>query len=339
MKKENKEENNFKTLKSRVLSVKKSKDHVLFTGTVLIPGEPDCDYENGEEILTPEKVAKMAHEYLLNYRLVDKDHNFFQTHKTVGAPVESYLLPEPRVMKNIEGVEREYPAGTWVVKSMITDPELMKKAENGQIAYSVTALSKKDAEKLHAARKDRVLIKDLEDPIGFTVSLVENPCVDNSCSVKNDSVVVKEGRAISKQNRNVLEKARDLINELINQSKQLDADNGGNTMAEKEKNENAKPEQSEEQSEYVSKSEFLELKSEFLEFKKQVLKAPKNGKSEEGSEEEGGDPEKSKKSKESTEPGSKALKNHDTKKEVSFKSVEYYMGRSKRGRPLKKKME
>jgi hypothetical protein len=332
LKKENKEENNFKTLKSRVLSVKKSKDHVLFTGTVLIPGEPDCDYENGEEILTPEKVAKMAHEYLLNYRLVDKDHNFFQTHKTVGAPVESYLLPEPRVMKNIEGVEREYPAGTWVVKSMITDPELMEKAEKGQIAYSVTALSKKDAEKLHAARKDRVLIKDLEDPIGFTVSLVENPCVDNSCSVKNDSVVMKEGRAISKQNRNVLEKARDLINELINQSKQLDADNGGNTMAEKEKNENAKPENSEEKSEYVSKSEFLE-------FKKQVLKAIKNGKSEEGSEEEGGDPEKSKKSKESTEPSSKALKNHDTKKEVSFKSVEYYMGRSKRGRPLKKKME
>ncbi len=203
----------YESVKSSVLAVEKAKDHVMFTGTVLIPGEPDCDFENGEEPLTEEQVAKMAHEFITNYRIVDKNHDYFQTGKEVGQPVESWLLEEPQVLKNIKGEEREYPKGTWIVKSKITDPETMKLAEKGQVAYSVTALSKNIAEQLKAAGKSRTLIKDLEDPVGYTVSLVKNPCVDNSCSAK---AAIKAGRALSKDNKSSLTKARDIINNLLN---------------------------------------------------------------------------------------------------------------------------
>ena len=98
----------------------------------------------------------------------------------MGDPVESYLLDAPKVMKNIKGEEREYPAGTWVVKSKITDPEMMEAALKGEIAYSVSVLSKEDADKVMASLKSRVLIKDINNPVAFTLTLTKNPCVDNS---------------------------------------------------------------------------------------------------------------------------------------------------------------
>lgn len=321
----------FTAIKSRVLAVEKGKDHVMFTGTVLIPGEPDCDFENGETPLTKETVAKMAHEFLLNYRIVDKDHNYFMTNKSVGDPVESWLLDEPKVMKSIDGEDRVYPEGTWVCKSKITEPESMKKAEKGEVAYSVTALPKEKADEFIQSVKSRVLIKDLDDPVGFTISLVENPCVNNSCSAKDASM--KAGRSISKQNKSVLEKARDLLNNLISQAEA--GINGGDDVTEKSKKEE-KSEKSDKDNEYVTKSDFED-------FKKDVLKAIKGKEDEEGEpgkSEKSREKEKSEKSDEKGSGESKALKNHDTgKEEVSYKSIESYMGRNKRGRPLKKAKE
>lgn len=73
---------NDKFVKSNILAVEKKKDHVLFTGTALIPGEPDCDAPNGEELLTAEKVARIAHEFM-NYRIIDKEHEFHFNPKIV----------------------------------------------------------------------------------------------------------------------------------------------------------------------------------------------------------------------------------------------------------------
>jgi hypothetical protein len=252
---------NYDAIKSRVLSAKKAKDHVLFTGTALIPGEPDCDFEDGEEILTAEKVARIAHKFM-NYRIIDKEHDFLVTKKNMGDPVESYLLDEPKVMKNIHGEEREYPAGTWVVKSKITDPEMMEAALKGEIAYSVSVLSEDDADKITASMKGRVLIKDINNPVGFTVSLTRTPCVDNSCSVKSAN---KAGRPISKENKSILEKARDLIDSLIN-TESPGTNNGGDNMTEKNKNDEKK--------EYVEKSDVEDI------VKKAVKEAIKDEKEE-----------------------------------------------------------
>lgn len=309
----------------------KHKDHVLFTGTVLIPGEPDCDYVNGENPLTVEQVTKMAHEYIENYRIVDKEHEYFKTKEEIGTPVESYLLPAPMIMKSIDGVEREYPKGTWVVKTRITDPEIMAKAEDGKVAYSVTVLPKDAAEKL-AAEKGRVLIKDLDNPVVYTLSLTEFPCVNNSCSTKSDDVAVKEGKSISEENRTILEKARDAANDAINKIDSLLAQikaNGGENVSEKT------------EQEYVTKSDLEKFGKDLVE---EVMKAIK----EEEPEEESEDVEKSKDEQEEVEKseeeneveksnGSKAIKNHDDgKEEPVFKSMEFYMGRDARGRPLNK---
>lgn len=322
----------FVAVKSRVIAVEKAKDHVIFTGTVLIPGEPDCDFENGEEPLSKSKVAKMAHEFLANYRIVDKDHNYFETGQEVGVPVESWIFDEPKILKSIDGVERTYPEGTWAVKSKITDPDLMEAAEKGDVAYSVTGLDKAVADKIIASIKSRVLIKDLKDPVGFTVSLVKNPCVDNSCSAKSKAAIK------SKEDKSVVEKARDLLNEMLN---------GGVDMGEKEK-----------KTEFVTKSDlderFDSLKTELLAEKADKCKcgatpgaddkfcaacgtkvgapAKKSDEEEEDSEKKS---EKSEKKKE--HDNSKALKNHDPDNgEVAFKSVESYMGRDAKGRPIKK---
>jgi hypothetical protein len=312
--------------------VEKAKDHVLFTGTALIPGEPDCDYANGEKILTEQEVAKMAHEYIENYRIVDKEHEYFQTKEEIGTPLESYLLPAPMIMKSIDGVEREYPKGTWIVKTRITDPEIMAKAEEGKVAYSVTALPKESAEKL-IAEKGRVLIKDLEDPVAYTLSLTEFPCVNNSCSTKSDAAV-KERRSISKENKTILEKARDAakeaidtINNLLGQSQAI----GEDIMTEKS------------EKDFVTKSDLEEFGKGLVE---QVIEAIKAEEVEETPEAE--EVEKSEEDKEKVEKseeqdadketnGSKAIKNHDDgKEEPAFKSMEFYMGRDARGRPLKK---
>lgn len=256
----------YEAIKSTVLVVEKAKDHVMFTGTALIPGEPDCDAENGEEILTAEKVARIAHSFM-DYRIIDKEHEFLVTKKNMGDPVESYLLDAPKTLTNIKGEEREYPAGTWVVKSKITDPEMMKAALKGEIAYSVSVLSKEDADKVMAANKGRVLIKEIPNPVGFTLTLTKNPCVENSCSTKSNPVAaMKAGAAISKQNKSVIEKARDMLNGLITQANSPDKD-GGDTMTDEKK----KKETSEE-TEYVKKSDLDELLDEKV---KEAVKAEK----------------------------------------------------------------
>lgn len=303
---------NYETVpNSTALSAVKSKDHVLFTGTVLIPGEPDCDYGNGEEPLTVQKVAGIAHSFL-DYRIVDKEHNYFNTGEEIGKPVESYLLDEPRTMKNIAGEEREYPEGTWIVKSKITDPDTMKKALKGEVAYSVTALEEDTAKALQSSTKSRVLIKDIKNPVGFTVTLTENPCVDNSCSAKSDPAA-----AMKSNDKSIVEKARDLLNNLLD----------GDEPMTKDENKSEKSE------EYVTKSDFDNFKTEVMNAIKDKKEPDKSEKKEENKEEpseKSGPPHKE-------QDGSKALKNHDNgEKEVSFKSMEYYMGRTPKGRPIKK---
>ena len=45
------------------------------TGPWLIPYTPDCDYPNGEELLTPEKIEQI-HSTFKNYGIIDYEHQF-----------------------------------------------------------------------------------------------------------------------------------------------------------------------------------------------------------------------------------------------------------------------
>lgn len=157
-----------------------------------MPNEKDCEYNYGEKPLTPEEVQEMAHTYLANYGLVDKNHEFFKTREVIGVPVESYITQQPISLKGLDGTIREYPIGTWIATTKITDPDEIQKALDGEYTgYSVTTISKKFADKQIQMPK-RVLMKDIEDPVGFTISLVKNPCVKGAkfCNMKSDDGVV-----------------------------------------------------------------------------------------------------------------------------------------------------
>ena len=176
--------------------VTKSRDSLLITAPVLVPGERDCEFIYGEEPLTEGQIRQIAHEYLANYSLVDKNHEFFETREVIGVPVESYITNEPISLKGLDGTVNEYPKGTWIATTRITDEAEMEKALNGEYTgYSITTVSKKFADKQIQLPR-RVLMKDIKDPVGFTISLVRKPCVRGAkfCSMKED---IENGDVVS----------------------------------------------------------------------------------------------------------------------------------------------
>jgi hypothetical protein len=178
------------------------KDNVeqIVTAPVLTPGKPDCDHCRGEKILTTDEVKKMAHVYMATHRIVDKMHDYAFTEQNVGDVVESYLTDEPKVMKNIRSDDVELPTGTWMASVKVTDPDTWAKVEDGTYnGFSGTFIPEDLSNKLTAAAKEgvligttsadksRTLIADLDRPVGFTISLVPEPCVKDAvfCSIKD----------------------------------------------------------------------------------------------------------------------------------------------------------
>lgn len=299
----------------------------------MIPGEPDCDGES----FTEDEVRKFRETYHEHGGIIDEEHTFLQNGKSVGEPTEDFLTPGTMKMTNIHGEEREYPKGTWVVKSKITDPDLMKKAEKGEITYSPTTITKQRAMELTAA-KARTLMRDVPDGVVYTLSLTTHPCIDNSCSVGKSAV--KYGVSISKQNKSILEKARDIIDSLISPK---EPDNGGDNVTKSEEDKDK---------EFVTKSDLEDFGDDLVEkFKEATKEPPEAIKCNECDHELGEDDKfcskcgdeitteksaKKSKEKEDKEGKSKAIKNHDDgKKETAYKSIEEYAGRDLKGRPIK----
>ncbi len=290
----------------------KNEEKRIITAPVAIPDCPDCDFQRGEKVLTQPEIEDMAHNYM-KYRKVDKLHDFFYTNKEVGYPVENWLLREPMTVKNIHNEEIKYPQGTWMASLKVTDDETWALVKAGQLnGNSATYLSKETVEKINAASKGRVLIKDLNEPVPYTISLVPEPCVHDaiftSIKMRTNAVV---------DDKSIVEKARDLLNNLLD----------GDEPMTKDENKSEKSE------EYVTKSDFDNFKTEVMNAIKDKKEPEKSEKEEEKKEEpseKSGPPHKE-------QDGSKAIKNHDNgEKEVSFKSMEYYMGRTPKGRPIKK---
>lgn len=195
----------------------KNEEERLVSGPTLIPGCPDCDFKNGEKLLSKEEVKKMAFEYIEKYRISDADHDYHRTQKEVATPVASWISDEPQTFKNIRGDEVTVPAGSWFLTLKIHDDKTWERVKKGELqGFSVTAISKEIADKI--ASKERVLMTDLKDPVIYTVSLVENPCVYNAIftSVKEDeNAVVKAGRRISDKTLKALRDANEAITKLL----------------------------------------------------------------------------------------------------------------------------
>lgn len=152
----------------------------ILTAPVLIPKTPDCTYNQGEPVLSEDKVRKLATSFN-NYGIIDYEHQFNKKNtegyqKQVGSVIDSWLIPEEETIKGLDGVTRTYPKGTWFLSTRITDPNVIKEFDTGKIkGFSSTTVNKQFAD--NVATKSKTLIKDIKNPVVMTVSVTASPCV------------------------------------------------------------------------------------------------------------------------------------------------------------------
>ena len=152
----------------------------ILTAPVLIPNTPDCTYNQGEPVLSEEKVKQLATSFN-KYGIIDYEHQFNKKNtlgykKQVGSVIDSWLIPEEETIKGLDGVPRTYPKGTWFLSTRITDPKVIKEFDTGKIkGFSSTTVNKTFAD--NVATKSKTLIKDIKNPVVMTVSVTASPCV------------------------------------------------------------------------------------------------------------------------------------------------------------------
>ena len=174
------------------------------TAPVMIPGAKDCDYHNGEPPLTKEQVQMFAKSYE-QYQFIDHEHGLTRNGQKIGVPVNSFLLTDDTTMNTLDG-SKTYPSGTWMMTSHLTDEAAIKNAlEGNYTGYSVSVFSRDRADAyLEALKHDNstplpvacktinsggtALIKDINDPVVLSVSLVKSPCLHDSkfCELDGD---------------------------------------------------------------------------------------------------------------------------------------------------------
>ena len=177
---------------------------VELTAPVMIPGAKDCDYTNGEPPLTKEQIQRFAESYE-KYQFIDHEHGLTRNGTKIGVPVNSFLLTNDTTFQTIDG-SKTYPSGTWMMTSQLTDEVAIKNAmDGGYTGYSVSVFNRERADKyLEALKHDEstpmptacktinsggtALIKDINDPVVLSVSLVKSPCLHDSkfCELDGD---------------------------------------------------------------------------------------------------------------------------------------------------------
>ena len=177
---------------------------VELTAPVMIPGAKDCDYTNGEPPLTKEQIQRFAESYE-KYQFIDHEHGLTRNGQKIGVPVNSFLLTNDTTFQTIDG-SKTYPSGTWMMTSQLTDEVAIKNAmDGGYTGYSVSVFNRERADKyLEALKHDEstpmptacktinsggtALIKDIQDPVVLSVSLVKSPCLHDSkfCELDGD---------------------------------------------------------------------------------------------------------------------------------------------------------
>lgn len=125
--------------------------------------------------------------------------------------MESYLLPAPASIKGIDGKTRQYPKGTWIVTAEITDEQTIAETQKGVFTgFSATTIPKEVADNVSFKSSQGLLIKDIPNPVGFAVSLVEKPCVHSAkfCKLKHSQ---NEESNMNEEDKQFLNKLKDIF--------------------------------------------------------------------------------------------------------------------------------
>lgn len=218
-------------------------DKIIITCPVLIPFTPDCEYSYGEEVLPPEKIEQLANSFN-DYKIIDLQHEF--TKRLInklnpiprGKLLKSYIVQDTLHLKGLDGLIREYPKGTWIISVEITDPEAKQLYKEGVLTgLSVTVKEREhadaiidflennsvpylpeqvvEAEKAFSKVPKRILMKDVVNPVAFTVSLVRAPCVYDAKFCKNSCLIVNKNKLREKKILNLKEKIKKELNSFI----------------------------------------------------------------------------------------------------------------------------
>ena len=192
-------------------------DYRIVTAPVLIPGVPDCDYQKGEQPLTPEEIKHLMTSFK-KYQIIDYDHKYMfdgPWHlQRLGEPIDMWQTTQETTYIDRFDNERTTPPGTWYLKTKVTNPTAIKEIDEEKLnSYSLTTASRTLADKFQQIAKEKIsaknvtytdkevkellnkhglisskhrtLLHEVPDPVGFTVSLTKFPCVGGSVFAKN----------------------------------------------------------------------------------------------------------------------------------------------------------
>ena len=161
----------------------------------MIPDTPDCDYKRGEDPFTAEEI-RFFKESFEDYLIIDKNHQVFHdigSAKSIGEPVNSFLLTEETTYELVDGGTETYPRGTWMLTTDVTDPISQKEIEDGILTgYSPSVHNETVGRLIKKAMAIKSsqgqLIHDIKNPKAITVSIVRKPCQSGSkqCKIGSD---------------------------------------------------------------------------------------------------------------------------------------------------------
>lgn len=174
--------------------VMKSATQKIAYAAVLVPDEADSD----GDVLTAEKIERVAHEWMASYRNVDIQH----TLNNVAVPVESYILPMPMYAGDMF-----LPKGTWILASKVLCATTWDAVEKGELTgYSVMGIRRTILDDAAMKSQDvalkKTMLKDLgEDWVACAVSFVDTPAVPKA-----------KFFALKSKEKGVLGKIKDIVN-------------------------------------------------------------------------------------------------------------------------------
>ena len=178
---------------------------INLTAPVMIPDAKDCDYSNGEPPLNIEQIRAFKESYD-KYGFVDHEHGLTKNGRKIGEPSQSIILDQDTTFTLYDGTTKNYPEGTWMLTTHITDDEAISEAMKGYYTgYSPSVLPRASADKYLAALKTKgecsckninsmgnSLIRDVPDPVVLSVSLTKQPCLHESKFCELNGEIMEE---------------------------------------------------------------------------------------------------------------------------------------------------
>lgn len=240
---------------------------ITVTGPILLPNTPDCDYQNGEELLSEKKIDQLKNSFK-DYNIIDYQHQFTKEAgsyflKNIGKPLRLFYNDTPVKFEDVTGETISVPRNTLWLDTEINDTQAEQEVMNKElVAYSVTISEKDDADNVmkiynelatknatksndlkllkeidNRITQKRTLIKDIKDPVMLTVSLVKFPCVKKAkfCkkSLENNNNNVEVNKMSEKQtnkDNNANQTFIDSIQSAVNKYRNKTEEKGGETM-------------------------------------------------------------------------------------------------------------